>query len=152
MEPYNLHSPVRTDVNKQQIITEDQISLIVMKHVKKESQGPFGYSNLKDKCSEICFNSSKELRCYYPELKVIHLEGNWTGPCQRESQNTVHEWLKVVFPDETALYFDPSYVQYLDEDWSWDGCKQAIKYCRLIKSHDPLFTDAFRSRSSEYPY
>jgi len=88
----------------------------------------------------------------YPELKVIHLEGNWIGPCQRESQNTDHEWLKVVFPDETALLFDPSYVQYLDEDWSWDGCKQAIKYCQLIKSHDPLFTDAFRSRCSEYPY
>ena len=84
-----------------------------------------------------------------PQEAVRIIEGRWYGPCQRNQQDRGHAWLEVSYLGQ-VVSFDPSYVQYLYEKWSWERSVEAVKrYCIPAFDVKDRFRDQLKQRGSE---
>ena len=91
---------------------------------------------LHNLCSDLCWKIKKKIFDVHPGLNVNVISGRWVGAKRLEHANleehniaTGHDWL-TVSGQGINIVLDPTYVQFLNVKWNYDGCKEAIEFCR----------------------
>ena len=114
---------------------ESIVTKIIRSEIKKHVDLRWTTPPLHNLCSDLCWKIKREIIEYYPLFTVEVVSGEWVGEKRQEHANlrphdiaTGHNWLKVV-GDGITTQLDPTYVQFLNVEWSYDGCKGAIVYC-----------------------
>lgn len=76
---------------------------------------------LRGRCTDCC-GVIKQRIVRDLGYRVQSVDGKWYS-------GESHEWLRVTHMGY-SIEFDPTYIQFVDDvDWSWDGCKNAVRFC-----------------------